>query len=92
MPSPRFCSLTARGSPAPSASVLSTLPERGNCLNVIHLRALALTVGDGAAPRSIFEGLTPATVDRGITAWVIPESRLAGLKPTILDWMAVAPK
>lgn len=33
------------------------------------------------APYSTFLGLTPVTVDRGITAWVIPNDRLPGLVP-----------
>jgi RHS repeat-associated protein len=37
----------------------------------------------------IFRGLTPATVDSGIPAWVIPNSRLPGLSPQVLDIMLV---
>jgi RHS repeat-associated protein len=37
----------------------------------------------------IFRGLTPATVDSGIPAWVIPNSRLPGLSPQVLDVMPV---
>lgn len=39
--------------------------------------------------KSIFEGLSPAVVDRGIPAWVLPDERLVGLRPEILNWMAV---
>ncbi len=38
-------------------------------------------------PKTIFEGLTPAIVDRGISAWVIPDERLEKLVPTVLDYM-----
>ena len=37
----------------------------------------------------IFRGLTPATVDGGIPAWVIPNSRLPGLTPQVLDVMPI---
>jgi RHS repeat-associated protein len=40
-------------------------------------------------PNSIFNGLTPATVDRGIPAWVIPNNRLPGLTPQVLNSMAI---
>lgn len=40
-------------------------------------------------PNSIFRGLTPVTVDRGIPAWLIPNSRLAGLTPKVLDFMVI---
>ncbi len=40
-------------------------------------------------PNSIFEGLTPATVDRGIPAWVIPNNRLPGLTPKVLPTMPI---
>lgn len=40
-------------------------------------------------PNSIFEGLTPATVDRGIPAWVIPNNRLPGLTPQVLPTMPI---
>jgi hypothetical protein len=40
-------------------------------------------------PNSIFEGLTPATVDSGIPAWVIPNNRLPGLTPQVLDTMPI---
>ncbi len=40
-------------------------------------------------PNTIFRGLSPATVDGGIPAWVIPDSRLPGLRPQVLDHMAL---
>lgn len=40
-------------------------------------------------PNSIFEGLPPATVDRGVPAWVIPNNRLPGLTPQVLDTMPI---
>jgi hypothetical protein len=40
-------------------------------------------------PYKVLEGLTPATVDRGIPAWVVPNEQLQGLTPEILNWMAV---
>ena len=48
------------------------------------------TIIKTTVPDSIFEGLTPATVDRGIPAWVIPNSRLPGLTPQVLDYMPIA--
>jgi RHS repeat-associated protein len=41
------------------------------------------------APKSILEGLSPATVDRGIPAWVVPNARLQGLTPEVINWMAI---
>ena len=41
------------------------------------------------APNSIFEGLTPAAVDGGIPAWVIPNNRLPTLSPQILPSMPI---
>lgn len=35
---------------------------------------------------SIFKGLLPASVDGGITAWVIPGMRLEGLTPKIFNF------
>jgi len=32
---------------------------------------------------------SPTSVDGGIPAFVIPNNALPGLKPTVLDWMAV---
>jgi hypothetical protein len=40
-------------------------------------------------PNSIFEGLSPATVDRGIPAWVIPSERLPGLTPNVMNYMPI---
>lgn len=40
-------------------------------------------------PNSIFRGLTPATVDSGIPTWVIPNNRLPGLTPQVLDVMPI---
>lgn len=40
-------------------------------------------------PNSIFRGLTPVSVDRGIPAWVIPNDRLPGLIPKYLDSMPI---
>jgi RHS repeat-associated protein len=37
--------------------------------------------------KSVLDGLVPATVDRGIPAYVIPNSRLPGLVPKIMDSM-----
>jgi hypothetical protein len=42
-------------------------------------------------PNTIFEGLTPATVDRGIPAWVVPNNRLPGLTPIIEPSMPIPP-
>lgn len=39
--------------------------------------------------KSILDGLSSATVDRGIPAWVVPEERLEGLVPEILNWMPI---
>jgi RHS repeat-associated protein len=47
------------------------------------------TLIQARVPNSIFEGLTPATVDRGIPAWVIPNSRLTGLTPQVLNAMPI---
>ena len=38
---------------------------------------------------NIFDGVSPALVDRGIPAWVIPDQRLEGLIPEVMNWMAV---
>ena len=43
------------------------------------------------APSTIFNGLTPATVDRGIPAWVIPNNRLPGLTPVVEPTMPIPP-
>jgi filamentous hemagglutinin len=42
-------------------------------------------------PSSIFKGLVPASVDRGIPAWVIPNNRLPGLAPVIEPAMPIPP-
>lgn len=42
-------------------------------------------------PNSIFKGLSPATVDRGIPAWVIPTDRLPGLVPRVMDHSPLPP-
>uniref|UniRef100_UPI0014856212 hypothetical protein n=1 Tax=Chitinivorax sp. B TaxID=2502235 RepID=UPI0014856212 len=47
------------------------------------------TLIETRVPDSIFNGLSPAMVDRGIPAWVIPTERLQGLTPTILDSMPI---
>ena len=47
------------------------------------------TIIQTRVPNSIFNGLSPATVDSGIPAWVIPNSRLPGLTPTVLDTMPI---
>jgi hypothetical protein len=47
------------------------------------------TIIQARAPSSILQGLTPATVDRGIPAWVIPGERLQGLTPQILNTMPI---
>jgi RHS repeat-associated protein len=49
----------------------------------------AYTIIKTNVSKSIFKGLTPATVDRGIPAWVIPNQRLQGLVPKILDQMPI---
>jgi hypothetical protein len=40
-------------------------------------------------PDSIFDGLESVMVDRGITAWVIPDDRLSGLTPEIINYMPI---
>lgn len=42
-------------------------------------------------PNSAFQGLSPATVDRGIPAWVIPNNRLPGLTPVVQPSMPIPP-
>ena len=42
-------------------------------------------------PNSIFKGLSPATVDRGIPAWVIPMDRLPGLVPNVMNHSPLPP-
>ncbi|OYU53316.1 MAG: hypothetical protein CFE27_00085 [Alphaproteobacteria bacterium PA1] len=42
-------------------------------------------------PNSIFRGLSPAAVDRGIPAWVIPTDRLPGLVPHVMDHSPLPP-
>jgi hypothetical protein len=42
-------------------------------------------------PNSSFQGLSPATVDRGIPAWVIPNNRLPGLVPLVQPSMPIPP-
>lgn len=46
----------------------------------------AYTIVETKVPNSIFNGLSPATVDRGIPAWVIPNSRLPGLSPNVFNF------
>ncbi|MBB5767285.1 RHS repeat domain-containing protein [Xanthomonas euroxanthea] len=43
------------------------------------------TIVSTKVPTSIFKGLSPVTVDRGIPAWVIPTERLPGLVPRIMN-------
>lgn len=43
-------------------------------------------------PNTTFNGLTPATVDRGIPAWVIPNNRLPGLMPLVEPTMPIPPR
>ena len=52
----------------------------------------AYTLVETRAPSSILNGLTSATVDRGIPAWVVPDSRLPGLVPRVLDRMPMPTK
>lgn len=47
------------------------------------------TLVKAQVPRSIFEGLTPASVDRGIQAWVIPGASLKGIIPQVQNWMPI---
>ena len=42
-------------------------------------------------PNSIFKGLSPATVYRGIPAWVIPTDRLPGLAPSVMNRSPLPP-
>jgi hypothetical protein len=42
-------------------------------------------------PNSIFQGLSPVTVDRGIPTWVIPNDRLPGLVPQVIDHFPLLP-
>lgn len=42
-------------------------------------------------PNSVFKGLSPATVDGGIPAWVLPTDRLKGLTPTVVDNSVLPP-
>ncbi|MGQ3094535.1 MAG: RHS repeat domain-containing protein [Roseateles sp.] len=42
-------------------------------------------------PNSIFKGLSPAAVDRGIPAWVIPTDRLQGLVPSVMNHSPLPP-
>jgi RHS repeat-associated protein len=42
-----------------------------------------------SVPNSIFSGLQPAIVDRGIPTWVIPNDRLPGLVPQVLNTMPI---
>ena len=49
----------------------------------------AYTLIKTEVPNSVFRGLSPAMVDRGIPAWVIPNQSLPGLAPTILDYMPI---
>jgi RHS repeat-associated protein len=43
------------------------------------------TIVQTVVPNSTLNGLLPATVDRGITAWVIPNNRLPGMTPNVLN-------
>lgn len=49
----------------------------------------AYSIIETRVPNSILRGLTPATVDGGIHAWVIPNDRLRGLTPTVLNYMPI---
>ncbi|WP_323123602.1 RHS repeat-associated core domain-containing protein [Burkholderia alba] len=42
-------------------------------------------------PYDTFKGLMPATVDRGIPAWVLPSERLQGLTPKIINYSPLPP-
>ncbi|TKR30347.1 RHS repeat-associated core domain-containing protein [Luteimonas gilva] len=44
------------------------------------------TIIQTTTPRGVLNGLNPASVDRGIPAWVIPNNRLQTLKPVVLDY------
>lgn len=50
---------------------------------------LPYTLIETRVPKNIFTGLSPARVDRGIPAWVIPSERLPGLVPTPLNSMPI---
>ncbi len=47
------------------------------------------TVVKTQATSNILEGIQGATVDGGIPAWVIPDQKLEGLVPEIMNWMGV---
>ena len=47
------------------------------------------TLIETRVPISTMKGLSPATVDRGIPAWVIPNEGLKGLLPKVLDSMPI---
>lgn len=42
-------------------------------------------------PKSLLHDLPPASVDRGIPAWVIPDNRLTGISPTIMNHSPLPP-
>ena len=44
------------------------------------------------APKNVLNGLSPASVDRGIPAWVVPNGRLQGLSPRVLNSSPVPAK
>ena len=42
-------------------------------------------------PNGLLKGLSPATVDGGIPAWVLPTDRLKNLVPNVVDHMSLPP-
>ncbi|HRH78681.1 MAG TPA: hypothetical protein PK129_15145, partial [Cellvibrionaceae bacterium] len=49
------------------------------------------TINKTDVSKDIFKNLTSVNVDRGIPAWVIPNDRLPGLVPQILDHSPIPP-
>jgi hypothetical protein len=43
------------------------------------------TIIQTTAPATVFDGLTPASVDRGIEAWVLPDESLRDLSPQVME-------
>lgn len=49
------------------------------------------TVIKADVPQTIIRDLPPSSVDRGIPAWVIPNDRLHGIKPEIMNYSPLPP-
>lgn len=47
------------------------------------------TIVQTQVPNSVLGGLSSATVDRGVPAWVLPNNRLPGLTPTVNSTMPI---